>query len=179
MLLNGDEIIARHNSGDIEIIPWDEKMVMTNSYNVRLHPMLREYEFSMVDPREKNPTRDIEIPEDGMILEKGRFLLGATEEINNNHANDLVPFLDGRSSIGRLGLMIHITAGAGDVGFCGRWTLEIVAAIDVKIYRLMPIGQLKWFRTTPTARRYTGKYNQTKSTEGAVASLLHQEFVKR
>jgi dCTP deaminase len=176
MILNGDEIIQCYSEGKILITPWDEKRVGTNSYDVVLHPVLRRYTHHNrgvpLNPREKNETEEIIIPTDGYKLCAGKFVLGCTDEYCENKANDIVPMIEGRSSVARLGLSIHVTAGFGDVGFCGRWTLEIIAAEDIIIYPRMPIGQLYWIRTNKTTRAYKGKYlGQLAATE----SRLNQE----
>lgn len=193
MILNGDEIIQYQKEGKIGITPWDEKKVGTNSYDVILSPKLKLYKrecliktpedgfqllggnkavYAALDPRKPNPTEDMEIPEKGFKLCAGQFVLGSTEEYCENNANDIVPMIEGRSSIARLGLSIHVTAGFGDVGFCGKWTLEIIAAVDIILYPYMPIGQLYWIRTTPTERRYKGKYQGQKQV---TESRLNQE----
>jgi len=194
MILNGDEIIDRHDASDIEIEPWDLKKVGANSYDVMLHPVLKAYkryniindednpyylmdnDFSdkfIIDPKKNNELIEFTIPERGFLLRRGQFVLGATNEINKNNATDIVPMIEGRSSIARLGLSIHVTAGFGDVGFCGRWTLEITAAENIVLYPYMPIGQLYWIRTNSTTRRYKGKYQGEAEATG---SKLCTEF---
>jgi dCTP deaminase len=188
MLLNGDEIIEYHNKGLIKIDPWDPTKVGSNSYDVCLYHKIKIYgkasiwvplnrlicEYNIIlDPHKDNATTELEIPYDGLVIPKNKLILGGTNEVTESHASDLVPMIDGRSSIGRLGLMIHLTAGRGDIGYCGRWTLEIVAAEDVIIYPLMPIAQLSWVKTQSTTRRYQGHYQrETNITE----SRLHQEI---
>jgi dCTP deaminase len=90
------------------------------------------------------------------------FYLGVTLEYTETHAH--VPFLEGKSSTGRLGIDIHATAGKGDVGFCGNWTLEISVKQPVKIYKGMPIGQVIYFPVegeiiTPYNKKGNAKYN--------------------
>lgn len=194
MILNGDEIISRHDALDIEIEPWDLKKVGTNSYDVVLDPTLKTYERYnvvneedspyylidkgfpdefVIDPKKNNKLIEFIIPERGFLLRRGQFVLGATNEVNKNHAADIVPMIEGRSSVARLGLSIHVTAGFGDVGFCGRWTLEITAAENIILYPYMPIGQLYWIRTNSTPRRYKGKYQGEAEATG---SKLCTEF---
>ena len=88
------------------------------------------------------------------------FYLGVTEEYTETHAH--VPFLEGKSSTGRLGIDIHATAGKGDVGFCGNWTLEISVKQPVRVYKGMPIGQLIYF---PVDGEIAVKYNQKKNAK--------------
>jgi dCTP deaminase len=181
MILNGDEIIVRHAMGDIDIIPWDPKRVGPNSYDVTLYNIVKRYDMARkqfmdgyLDPKNmRHELESIEISSGGYCFHPGEFLLGATAEINNNHADDLVPMIEGRSSVARLGLSIHITAGFGDIGFCGRWTLEMTTAVPVIIYPGMPIGQIYWIKTTKTDRKYNGKYQ---NQAAAVESLIQRDF---
>jgi len=177
MILNGEEILQYHSLKKIEIDPWDKKRVGANSYDVCLYPIIRRYisdkDSWYLDPKKDNKTIEITIPDSGFILHQGDFILGSTNEINNNYTDDLVPMIEGRSSIARLGLTAHAAAGFGDVGFCGRWTLEIIAALPVIIYPFMPIAQLYWVRTTPTPRKYQGKYLHQQE---AVASKIFLEM---
>ncbi len=159
IILNGDEILKEHNYGRIKIFPFNEKRIGTNSYDVCLYDELLWYEESVLDPMKQHEMSGVIIKPDGFFtLEPNRLYLGATEEIVENNANDLVPMIEGRSSLGRLGVSIHATAGFGDIGFCGRWTLEITVIHPVIVRAGMPIGQLYWIRTNPTLRRYAGKY---------------------
>jgi dCTP deaminase len=172
MILNGDEIIDYHNRGLIKVDPWDEKAVGVNSYDVRLGGNLTIYTETWLDPKKQNKTRKEKISPDGYALKAGDFVLGHTLEYNENLADDLVPMFEGRSSVARLGLSAHLSAGFGDICFCGHWTLEIVAAHNITIYPGMPIGQLFWIRTTKSNRHYIGKYL---GQRGAVASRLYLE----
>jgi dCTP deaminase len=172
-MLNGDEILEAHAMGRIKIDPWDPNRIGPNSYDVVLGEKLMTYDKSIryLDPKKKHNTVIFDIPEDGFIIDKGEMMLGNTFEYCHNLADDLVPMIEGRSSIGRLGLTIHVTAGFGDIKFCGRWTLEIAALyMPVKVYPKMPIAQLYWFKTRPTERRYNGKYQNQKDI---MPSLIH------
>ena len=91
--------------------------------------------------------------------------LGITEEYTETHAT--VPFLEGKSSVGRLGIDIHATAGKGDVGFCNHWTLEISVSHLVRIYKGMPIGQLIYFKVDGDIDNY---YNKKQSAKYNVRS---------
>ena len=101
------------------------------------------YTDHVLDAKKHNQIQSFEIPPEGFVLEPSRFYLGVTEEYTETHAH--VPFLEGKSSVGRLGIDIHATAGKGDVGFCNYWTLEISVKQPVRVYAGMPIGQLIYF----------------------------------
>lgn len=109
MILSGNEIRLQHEAGTIVIEPWDERRVNPNSYNVSLAPELMVYTEACLDPRQANRTRTVPIPEEGLVLTPGKLYLGRTNEWTETYG--LVPKLEGRSSIGRLGLFIHVTAG--------------------------------------------------------------------
>ena len=131
MILTGKEIERRIGS-DIIIDPFLPELVNPNSYNLRLHNELLIYKEERLDMKCPSPTEKIRIPEEGLWLEAGKLYLGRTLEYTETHR--LVPMLEGRSSIGRLGMSVHITAGFGDVGFSGYWTLEIHTLLPVKVY---------------------------------------------
>ena len=93
------------------------------------------------------------IPADGMVLKPDQLYLGRTTERTETH--NLVPMIEGRSSIGRLGLFVHVTAGFGDVGFCGYWTLEMFAVQPVRIYPGVPICQIFYHEIAVTFDAYS------------------------
>ena len=106
-------------------------------------------------------------------MQPGTLYLGVTAEYTETHAH--VPFLEGKSSTGRLGIDIHATAGKGDVGFCNTWTLEISAIQPVRVYKNMPIGQLIYFTVDGAIENFynkksNAKYNQI--TEKPVESMM-------
>src|SRR3954447_22878434 len=116
MILSGDEIYT--NLGrDIVIEPFDESRLNPNSYNLTLHDELLTYEEVVLDMREPNRTRRLRIPKEGLVLTPQKLYLGRTVERTETH--NLVPMIEGRSSIGRLGLVLHATAGFGHRGCCG------------------------------------------------------------
>ena len=122
MILSGKEI-EKHLGKEIVIEPYDPSRLNPNSYNLSLANELLVYENELLDMKTPNPTRHLTIPEEGLVLEPGKLYLGRTNEFTRT--DGFVPMLEGRSSTGRLGLFIHVTAGFGDVGFAGYWTLEI------------------------------------------------------
>src|SRR5690606_18964311 len=135
----------------------------TNSYDVHLGKTLGLYTDDVLDSKKHNKIEYIEIPEEGFVLQPNQFYLGVTEEYTETHKH--VPFLEGKSSVGRLGIDIHATAGKGDVGFCNHWTLEISVAQPVRVYAGMPIAQLIYFEVKgdiamPYNRKPSAKYNE-------------------
>ena len=149
MKLSGLEIKERRRKGEIVIDPWDEAQLNPNSYNLRLGRMLLVYAEDsgppdtpggLLDMAANNLTHEHQIPDEGMILVPGRIYLGHTLEYTETH--ELIPCLEGRSSIGRLGINVHNTAGFGDVGFCGCWTLEISVVQPVRVYPFVQFCQI-------------------------------------
>ena len=136
MILTGKEIQAQLGE-NIVIDPFDEEMLNPNSYNLRLHDELLVYEEIVLDMKRSNRFRRYPIPAEGVVLQPNQLYLARTVERTETH--NLVPMVEGRSSVGRLGLFIHVTAGFGDVGFCGFWTLEMFAVQPVRIYPNVPI----------------------------------------
>jgi dCTP deaminase len=145
MILSDSRILEEIKKGTIVIEPFDIKNLGSNSYDVHLGKYFALYNDTMLDARRHNTISHFEIPEDGYVLQPGFLYLGVTEEYTESHAH--VPFLEGKSSTGRLGIDIHATAGKGDVGFCNAWTLEISCVQPVRVYAGMPIGQLIYFIT--------------------------------
>ena len=171
MILTGKEI-ERRLGKDIIIDPFKIDSINPNSYNLRLHDELLVYENVELDMRKNNPTRLLKIPESGLILEAGKLYLGRTLEYTETH--NLVPMLEGRSSIGRLGMSIHITAGFGDVGFCGFWTLEIHALQPIKIYPNVEVCQIFYHTVLGDITNYVSSKYQKNS--GIQPSLLYKDF---
>ena len=171
MILTGNEIRARLG-GDIVIEPFEERLLNPNSYNLRLHNELLVYDEEVLDMRRPNRCRRLVIPEDGFVLEPRRLYLGRTVE--RTETRGCVPMLEGRSSVGRLGLFVHVTAGFGDVGFCGFWTLEMFAAHPVRIYPGVAICQIFYHTICGDVTEYrSGKYQNNRDIQ---PSLLYREF---
>ena len=140
MILSGKEIKKQVKEGSIAIDPFTDEQINPNSYNLRLHPDLLVYDNDILDMREKNSASPLVIPEDGLLLVPHKLYLGRTVE--RTSTDKYVPMLEGRSSVGRLGLFIHITAGFGDIGFDGFWTLEIFCVQPIRIYSGLEICQI-------------------------------------
>lgn len=160
MILSDKEILRRIESKAIVIEPYDRANLGTNSYDVRLSKHLGTYKSKVLDAKQHNEIEQFEIGEDGFVLQPGTLYLGATLEYTETH--DSVPFLEGKSSVGRLGIDIHATAGKGDVGFCNHWTLEISCVHPVKVYAGMPIGQLIYFQVEGEIENYYNKKSNAK-----------------
>lgn len=174
MILSGQEI-KRLMGTDLVIEPYDENLVNPNSYNLRLHHELLVYDKNVLDMKTENKASLLEIPEEGLLLEKDKLYLGRTLEYTESHKH--VPMLEGRSSIGRLGLFVHVTAGFGDVGFCGFWTLEMFCVQPIRIYAGVEICQIFYHSIEGNYDLYkSGKYQKNK---GVQPSLLFKDFDKK
>ncbi|MCB1326564.1 MAG: dCTP deaminase [Spirochaetales bacterium] len=171
MILSGSEIKKRMGT-DIKIEPYDEEFLNPNSYNLRLHNELVIYTNRQLDMKTPNPTSQIIIPEDGYLLEPGRLYLGRTLEYTETH--NLVPMLEGRSSVGRLGMFVHVTAGFGDVGFKGYWTLEISTIQPIRIYPGVEICQIFYHTVAGEIVEY--RSNKYQNNAGIQPSLLYKDF---
>lgn len=163
MILSDNKIIEAMEAGEIIIEPFRPECLGTNSYDVHLSAHLAVYKDEVLDARLHNPILHFEIPPEGFVLQPGKLYLGVTEEYTETHA--AVPFLEGKSSVGRLGIDIHATAGKGDVGFCNTWTLEISCTQPVRIYAGMPIGQLIYFLVDGTIENYYNRKPNAKYIE--------------
>jgi dCTP deaminase len=173
MILTGPEIERLVADGQIVITPFNPARLNPNSYNLSLGNKLLVYKDHVLDMAKKPETYEVTIPDDGLIIFPGELYLGQTAEYTETHRN-LVPMLEGRSSIGRLGMFIHITAGFGDTGFCGYWTLEIMVVKPLKIYPGVEVGQIYYHLTNGDIQPYTrGKYN---NNTGIQPSRLYQEL---
>lgn len=173
MILSGLEIKKRMGK-DIIIDPYDEGKVNPNSYNLTLSDELLVYDKNELDMKVPNTASEIKIPSEGLLLEPNRLYLGRTKEYTETH--NLVPMLEGRSSIGRLGLFIHVTAGFGDIGFRGFWTLEIFAVQPIRIYAGVEIGQIFYHTIQGEFEEY--KSNKYQGNKGIQPSMLYKDFDK-
>jgi dCTP deaminase len=160
MILSDTRILEEIKKGTIKIDPYNRDCLGSNSYDVHLGRLLAKYNDEVIDAKKHNTIAYFEIPEEGLILQPHQFYLGVTAEYTETHSH--VPFLEGKSSTGRLGIDIHATAGKGDVGFCGNWTLEISVKLPVRVYAGMPIGQLIYF---PVDGEIEIKYNEKKDAK--------------
>jgi dCTP deaminase len=194
-VLVDETILAAMDRGAIVIRPFDRCCLGTNSYDVHLAPTLRVYKDGKVnvpifgggseaidllgplDVRVPRETVDVPIPEEGIVLEPGELYLASTTEYTES--NEHVPMLNGRSSLGRYGLSIHVTAGTGDVGFRGHWTMELFVIKPLRVYAGIAVGQLLWLETSGAPLRlYGGKASAKYNDTGPLPqpSKLHEEL---
>ena len=171
MILSGKEIQRRLYS-DIIIEPFNTAQLNPNSYNLRLHNELVIYKDPVLDMKKDHSIETITIPEEGFVLEPGKLYLART--IEYTRTDSLVPMLEGRSSIGRLGLFIHITAGFGDVGFSGFWTLEMFCVQSIRIYPGVEICQIFYHTIEGAYQKYVS--NKYQNNKGIQASMLYKDF---
>ena len=173
MILSGLEIKNKMGK-EIFIDPYNESQVNPNSYNLKLHNELLVYQDSTLDMKKKNNVTSIIIPPEGLLLKANKLYLGRTIEYTKTE--NYVPMLEGRSSIGRLGLFIHVTAGFGDVGFSGYWTLEMFCVEPIRIYANIEICQIYYHAIQGEYEKYSsGKYQ---NNIGVQPSLLYKDFEK-
>jgi dCTP deaminase len=180
MILTDSQILEEMKRGSIVVEPFDPTCLGSNSYDVHLGKTLAMYRDEVLDARVHNQVDYLEIPDEGLILLPHRFYLGVTQEYTETHRH--VPFLEGKSSIGRLGIDIHATAGKGDIGFCNTWTLEISVKLPVRVYAGMPIGQLIYFEVAgAVATLYRAKANAKYATrtDQPVESMMWKNFLPK
>lgn len=171
MILSGEEIRLRLDS-DIKIAPFNEEQLNANSYDLTLHNELLVYEEVVLDLKQPNRYRRIEIPPSGLVLSPNQIYLARTVE--HTETNNLVPMIEGRSSLGRLGLFVHVTAGIGEAGFRGFWTLEMFAVQPIRIYAGIQICQILYHELTgKVTENRTSKYQNNHDIQ---PSLLYREF---
>ncbi|WP_195200537.1 dCTP deaminase [Faecalispora jeddahensis] len=171
MILSGKEI-QRHIGREIIIEPYNPAQLNPNSYNLTIHNELMVYDDAVLDMRKPNKASIITIPEHGLLLQPGKLYLGRTAEYTRT--DGYVPMLEGRSSVGRLGMCIHATAGFGDVGFAGYWTLEIFVVQPLIIYPGVEICQIYYHTLDGDYDPYTnGKYQ---NNTGIQASMMYRDF---
>ncbi|MCL4106830.1 UNVERIFIED_CONTAM: hypothetical protein GTU68_046224 [Idotea baltica] len=171
MILSGSEIKAQLGT-NLKIEPYSDDQLNPNSYNLSLHNELMVYEEIVLDMKRPNRYRRIEIPEDGLVLQPNQLYLGRTVEYTETHG--YVPMLEGRSSIGRLGLFVHVTAGFGDVGFEGYWTLEMIAVQPVRIYPGVQVCQIFYHSIDGEVTEY--KSSKYQGNTDIQTSMLYKEL---
>lgn len=157
-ILTDSKIKEEIKNGNIYISDFDEQRLNSNSYNLRLDKKLLVYNDYVLDMKEKLETSEIIIPEEGLILEPNKIYLATTIEYTET-LNTVCAILDGRSSIGRLGICVHVTAGFIDTGFKGKITLEITVSQPIRIYPNIELCQIYYLLNIGECLHpYNGKY---------------------
>lgn len=170
-MLSGQEIRQRQSDGFL-IEPFSEDRLNPNSYNLALHHELLIYEEVVLDAASPNRYRRIEIPAEGLTLQPNMLYLGRTVEYTETRG--LVPMIQGRSSLGRLGLFINPGGSVGDIGYCGTWTLEMYCVQPVRIYPAMQICQIYYLSVEGECEEYcSDKYQNSRDIQ---PSLLFREL---
>lgn len=159
MILSGNEITRQVKKGKITISPFDERCINPNSYNVELGDYLKVYEDEVLDSKKQLKTLTIKIPDEGLVLLPNKIYLGFTKEVIGS--DYFVPTLTGRSSTGRLGLFVQITADLVDIGFKGNLTFQLHAVQPLRIYKGMKIGQIIFWKVKGKIKLYEGKYQNS------------------
>jgi dCTP deaminase len=184
MLLSDRDIAAELAADRIGLDPWDPAMLQPSSVDVRLDRYFRLFDnhrYAFIDPADDQPelTRLIEVSADeAFVLHPGEFVLASTLEVISL-PNDIAARLEGKSSLGRLGLLTHATAGFIDPGFEGHVTLELsnVATLPIKLWPGMKIGQFCFFKLSSPAQHPYGEYgNRYQGQRGPTASRSYQNF---
>lgn len=186
MLLSDRDIAASLDSGRIHLDPLDRNLIQPASIDVRLDRLFRLFDnhrYAVIDPAKEQPelTRLVEVdPDEPFVLHPGEFVLGATYEVVTL-GNDIAARLEGKSSLGRLGLLTHSTAGFIDPGFSGHVTLELsnTATMPILLYPGMKIGQLCFFDLSSPAEKPYGSGeigSHYQGQRGPTASRSHIRF---
>lgn len=174
MILSGLKIAEEVKAGRIYISDFDEKRLNPNSYNMRLADDLLVYNEHFLDMKTDHEYHVSRIPERGLVLYPNTIYLARTME--RTRTDCYVPMLEGRSSVGRLGIFIHATAGFGDVGFDGYWTLELSCVQPVRIYPGVEICQIYYHTIDGEFEPYSsGKYQ---GNTGVQPSMLWKDFIE-
>lgn len=169
MILTGPQIESAVEQGDIVIRPFRKRQLAPNSYDFRLGNRCCVYTAKTLDAAKENSTRTFTIPNGGMVLQTDRVYLVNTEETMGS--TRYVPIIRGRSSVGRLGIFIDITADLIDLGSINQWTLQIHAVHPVRVYPGMLIGQVTFWSTYGRREQYKGKYGLLQSPVPSMAYL--------
>jgi len=164
----------------IRIRPFNTDQINPNSYNLRLSPTVLRYDLDRLehgrdvylDPARPNPTIEETIPEEGLIFRPGVLYLCSTIEYTESW--NCVPCIEGRSSVARMGVTVHTSAGFGDVGFCGTWTLEVTVVHPVVLYPRLPIAQISFTTVSKEHENYTS--NKYQGQTSPRSSRLYQDL---
>jgi dCTP deaminase len=169
MILSGEEIKSAVSLGEIVIDPFDEAQIGPNSYDFKLGNRCKIYKNKILDASKRNEIIEFEIPQDGLIISPGQVYLVNTLETMGS--TKYVPIIRGRSSTGRLGLFIDITADLIDLGSINQWTLQLTPILPLRVFSEMLIGQVTFWSTQGTRMLYSGKYDKQASPSESLSYL--------
>lgn len=173
MILTGKKIQEEVKNKKIEIDPFFENRVTTNSYDLSLGNTIIRYTSKVIDPKVEPEYEEITIPEEGLVLNAGDFVLGHSfERIGSDF---YVPLIHGKSGTARMGLFVHVTADLIDIGSHGVSTLQLYATLPVRIYKGMLIAQVSFWVPDGEIKLYEGKYQGSK---GPRPSMTYKDFSK-
>lgn len=177
MILTKNDIINEANNGKIVIKPLNLDNICANSVDVTLNKTLLIYKNKTLDMISNEQTEEIVIPNDGLVLQPGELYIGMTNEVAGSE--HYIPMYEGRSSLARLGISSHISAGFGDIGYVNKWTLEITVVKPVRIYPNIRIGQVYFVEPSTVDHKelYLGKYGNI-DMDKPVASKGYIDFTK-
>ncbi|WP_327591363.1 hypothetical protein OHA25_60540 (plasmid) [Nonomuraea sp. NBC_00507] len=169
-ILTGPEIVRRRETGELTLEPFNPDHVNPNSYNLTLGPTLVCYTSDVLDTRRPNPTTEITIPDDGMMLRPDRVYLGSSVEVIGSDC--LAPIVKARSGTARLGMYVHMTADLIDIGSCGQTTFQIHVVEPLRIYAGMVLAQVTFWEPVGRIQLYNGKYQNSR---GPQPSKIHYD----
>lgn len=172
MILSGKKIEEEVRNGAITIVPFSSTQVSPNSYNFKLGNSMKVYKNAHLDAKKQNEVEELSIGTEGIVLQPGRIYLGHTVE--RISSSTYVPVVGGRSSVGRLGLSVHVTADLIDFGFVGQYTLMMNVVQPTRIYAGMEIGQITFWEISGERTIYDGKYQ---NAIGPVPSQTYRDFL--
>lgn len=171
MILTGKKIIEEVQKGKIDIIPFDKSRVTTNSYDLSLGNTIIRYKQDIIDPKCQASYEEITIPEDGLVLSAGDFVLGHSKE--RIGSDFYVPLIHGKSGTARMGLFVHVTADLIDIGSHGVTTFQLYATLPVRLYPGMLIAQVSFWVPLGDIVLYKGKYQ---NSTGPRPSMTYKDF---
>jgi dCTP deaminase len=172
MILTGNKIRDEVCAGKITVEPFNESQLSTNSYDLRLGYKYLQYKSGIIDPKKRHAYDIHDIPEDGLQLESGDFLLSESLEVIGS--NNFVPIIHAKSGTARAGLFVHITADLIDIGSIGKVTFQLYATLPVKIYPEMLLAQVSFWRPEGAITLYKGKYQ---NSTGPQPSKTYLDYV--
>ncbi len=171
MILTGNKIIEEVKNGKIEIAPFDESKITTNSYDLSLGETIIRYKTEIIDPKLETLYEEIKIPNKGLLLRPGEFVLGCSNE--RIGSDFYVPLIHGKSGTARMGLFVHVTADLIDIGSHGVTTFQLYATLPVRLYSGILIAQVSFWVPFGDIVLYKGKYQNSK---GPKPSMTYKDF---